>query len=382
MPASSFDFLADSDVHLHDLATSAEALLYADPVACLTRLRAFAEHCTQTYIRRSDLPSHWNDLSQYERLEQIENAKAASRTTLDPLHRIRRAGNAAVHDNEGTLRKAKRQLRHAHTVAVWVHVNVYERQKPQGSFRIPEPPSSSERPARTESNRTSPPEPAPPAPSPHPDTATTSASRNEASPAEDEYFPEPEPPGPGAGTRTWNALKQAGTQASTTVRDATRRAGAGIQSGVRRTGRAVRRSVAYTGQRIRDALAWIVNTIRAVVAAIWRSVCAVGRFVKRLVKRTVLVGAIGALVVYFPAVYATTTGWLPETTQQNMPAPDAVTEQHARWIPPSVQQQVGAYALYGWQTARSGAHAAWDAAVHRGEQLIDRMQNDAEPDAG
>lgn len=382
MPASSFDFLADSDAHLHDLVTSAEALLHADPVACLTRLRAFAEHCTQTYVRRSNLPSHWNGLSQYERLEQIENANAASRATLDPLHRIRRAGNAAVHDNEGTLRKAKRQLRHAHTVAVWVHVNVYEKPEPQAAFRIPEPPSPPERPARTESTRTSPSEPEPPVRAPRPDTATTAEPQDETSPAEDDYFPEPDPPGPGAGTRTWNAVKQAGTQAGTTVRDATRRAGAGIQSGVRRTGRAVGRSVAYIGTRIREALTWVANTIRAAVAAIWRSVCAVGRFVKRLVKRTVLIGAIGALVIYFPAVYATTTGWLPETTQQNMPAPDAVTEEHAKWIPPSVQQQVEAYALYGWQTARSGAHAAWDAAVHRGEQLIDRMQNDAEPGAG
>jgi len=371
MPESNFDFLADTDPDLHDMATSAEALLHDDPVACLGRLRGFAEQCTKTYVRDQSVPTHWEELTQFDRLERLEATNELSRTILNPLHKIRRAGNTAVHDNEGTLRDAKRQLRHAHAVAVWVHVNVYDCPRPRASFRMPSPTSSEEASPATSSSE-------PPVEQASHSEPDEPPNQQESHPNQQSYFPDPEPQGPGLGTRAWDGMKQAGGS----VQNVAAQTAGGIQHGMQYAGRAAKQVTVRTGQGIRDAFAWIYSTICAFFAAVWRVICAVGRFVKRVVKWTVFAVAVGALVVYFPAVYATTTGWLPETTQQEIPAVEVVTETHAEWIPPETQAQVGTYAQTGAQAVQSGVYSMWTAAVAQGQRLWERRSEQTEaPDS-
>ena len=119
--------------------------------------------------------------------------------------------------------------------------------------------------------------------------------------------------------------------------------------------------------------------VRAFFAAIWRTVCAAGRFLKRVLKWTAMTAAIGALAVYFPTVYTTTTGWLPEPTQDKIPPPEAVTETHAEWIPPHVQSQTSTYVCNGWRAAQSGAYAAWSTVVVEGRNLFEEDSEGANP---
>jgi hypothetical protein len=439
MPESNFDFLADTDPDLHDIAMSAEALLHAHPVAAIGKLRTFAEHCTKIYVRENTVPSHWNDFSQYKRLEHLEDTGELQRSILDPLHKIRRAGNDAVHNNEGTLRTAKRQLSHAYTIAVWLHVEVYDQSLPPDSFQIPKSPisetgsatdaSSSKQEQKTDHTSSRQKERAKTSSQKRKQWksayTSTNAERVSSTTSNQERGPSAQKKAEQFAVKlqhrvrhTWYEVKQRGRNIWQTskrsgiyLREKTMQAVARLQRGVQQVWKNVKQdgtqvqetlrcslaeadrgiqriwhlmnqAVMRTGQGIRDVFAWIYNTIYAFFAAIWRGIRAVGRFIKRVLKWTVFAVAVGAFVIYFPAVYATTTGWLPETTQQEIPAVEVVTETHAEWIPPETQAQVGTYAQTGAEAVQSGVYSAWTAAVAQGQRLWERRPGQVEaPDS-
>ncbi|MES3631069.1 MAG: DUF4145 domain-containing protein [Longimonas sp.] len=362
MPASNFDFLADTDPELHDIATSAEALLHTDPVACLTRLRAFAEQCTKTYVREQSVPTHWIELTQFDRLERLEATKKLSRTILNPLHKMRRAGNAAVHNNEGTLRDAKQQLRDAHKVAIWVYTEVHNQSAPNGSYRMPEPPSAS--PAVSP--------PAAPQPTkPFAETETKNA-------ASEPVARPPSSPGPSGVQHTTSDRPEQGPGIGARTKERVAQAAAGFQQGVRNVWQSIKQGVARARQGIQALLAWIYNGIRAFFSAVWRGICAIGRFIKRVLKWTTVAIAIGLFFFYVPTIYGTVTGWLPAETQEAIPAVEAVQETHERVLPPESRTWVKEQAAMGWETAKMQSAALWEASVVRVEAIWQETESAAE----
>ena len=377
MPASNFDFLADTDPELHDMATSAEALLHTDPVACLTRLRAFAEQCTKSYVREQSVPTHWIELTQFDRLERLEATKELSRTILNPLHKMRRAGNAAVHDNDGTLRDAKRQLRHAHAVALWVHTEVHNRPRPDGSYQMPKPSSASTTESATTAPSTEMKTKPPPArsgsrssshrtkeknTSPWPDRRSSSTSSSTKT-TERPLAPGEQARGPGIGTRIQKTMGLAV---------------AGLQRGIQGVWQGIKQGTTRAGQSIQAMFAWIYNVIRAFFSAVWRGFCATGRFVKRVVKWTVVTVAVGLFLFYVPGIYGTMTGWLPVETQEAIPAVEAVQEAHERVLPPESRVWVKEQAATGWETAKVQSAALWEASVVRVEAIWQETEDAAE----
>lgn len=374
MSASSFDFLADTDPELHDIATSAEALLHTDPVACMTRLRAFAEQCTKAYVREQSVPTHWTELTQFDRLERLEATQELSRTILNPLHKMRRAGNAAVHDSDGTLGDAKRQLRHAYSVATWVHTEVHNQSPPNGAYQMPQPPSASPtkpQPARSRSQTDT---------TDTTDTSSLSHGTTDAgSKAEDELFAQPdpspertqlEPPTPGK--------QEQGPGIGARIKDRVAQVTTGLQQGVFNVWQGTKNGIARTGQGIQALFAWIYNVIRAFFSAIWRGFCAIGRFVKRVVKWTVVTVAIGLSLFYVPRIYGTVTGWLPAETQEAIPAVETVQETHERVLSPESRVWVKEQAAVGWETTKAQSAALWEASVMRVEAIWQETEDAAE----
>ena len=114
-----FSFLGTHDSQYVQVAASAESHCLDDPVAALTKIRTLAEMLAEDAAARVDVEDY--DLSQHERLQALRDEGILPEQIADLFHNIRRAGNRAVHDHEGTASEAVGQLKLARQVAVWFH---------------------------------------------------------------------------------------------------------------------------------------------------------------------------------------------------------------------------------------------------------------------
>ncbi len=117
-PSPNFSYLAHHDARLVALATQAEESFATDPPTSIAKLRLFAEVLAKRAAAKVGLLPAPNETQQtlVDRLFDKNVIGAMQRTIF---HGLRRAGNAAVHENRGSANDALHQLKMARELAVW-----------------------------------------------------------------------------------------------------------------------------------------------------------------------------------------------------------------------------------------------------------------------
>ncbi|MBA4191190.1 MAG: type I restriction-modification system endonuclease [Planctomycetaceae bacterium] len=115
-----FQFLATHQPVLVRYATLAERYLFDDPSTALVKLRQFAELLARLAVAEVGVvaTSH-DDFAAI--LAMLRDRRAATVDILDLFHGLRKAGNAAAHEGQGTRSDALHHLRMARQLAVWFH---------------------------------------------------------------------------------------------------------------------------------------------------------------------------------------------------------------------------------------------------------------------
>ncbi len=144
-PSANFAFLAYHDPRLVALTTQAEAVFAHDPVGCLVRLRAFAEHLAKRAA--ANIALYVDDRDTLAELAARLLARGAITPLQDQLFReLRKTGNAAAHEGRGTHADALHQLRMARELAVWFQRSFGSNKKfDPGPFVPPPDPTAPDR---------------------------------------------------------------------------------------------------------------------------------------------------------------------------------------------------------------------------------------------
>jgi len=141
-PSANFAFLASHSESLARLGGLAEWAFHHDPPTTLGKLRLFAEMLAKLVAARNAveiLPTDSFDTV----LRMLRDRSLLPRQPAELFHYLRRAGNAAVHDNVGTPVEALTALKLARQLGVWF-VRGYgkDRRLELGPFRPPQPPEN------------------------------------------------------------------------------------------------------------------------------------------------------------------------------------------------------------------------------------------------
>lgn len=123
-PVGNFQFLGSCDDRLARLATLAERYAFDDPAAALIRLRQFGEFMAKDVAaRHALLPDPASSFD--EVLRRLRARSILPREAADWLFHLKRVGNAAVHDDEGTASEALAALKIARAAAIWFYKSYY-----------------------------------------------------------------------------------------------------------------------------------------------------------------------------------------------------------------------------------------------------------------
>ena len=114
-----FQFLASHGPRIEDIAAQAERLVWVDGPACIGKVRALAEVLAAGMAMRLRVHVHGED--QVNVLRTLDGQGALTDEVRELFHAVRRAGNAALHENKGTTADARAQLRNGWHLAVWFH---------------------------------------------------------------------------------------------------------------------------------------------------------------------------------------------------------------------------------------------------------------------
>lgn len=116
--AGNFDFLRVCDERLCRVATLAERYVFDDPAVCLFRLRQFGEFLAKDIAARHallpDTAASFDDV-----LRNLRARSIISREAADWLYHLKRVGNAAAHEDDGTASDALTALKVARVAAIW-----------------------------------------------------------------------------------------------------------------------------------------------------------------------------------------------------------------------------------------------------------------------
>ncbi|UPT87535.1 type I restriction-modification system endonuclease [Bradyrhizobium barranii subsp. apii] len=142
--AGNFQFLKLHDARLVAYGAAAERYLHDDPNTAIFKLRQFAELLCKSIAARHALYLGERETFE-ETLRRLSLERITPREVADVFHAIRKIGNRAVHDGEGTIRDALSALKFGWQLAIWFH-RVYGKQpgfKPP-PFIVPVAPSQKE----------------------------------------------------------------------------------------------------------------------------------------------------------------------------------------------------------------------------------------------
>jgi ATP-dependent DNA helicase RecQ len=128
-----FSFLEPSLPALTQLASAAESYADVDPAAAIVKLRQFGEAIARIVATRIGVDDGDSD-NQLDRLRTLGKSGAVPRSICDDFHELRKAGNRAAHEQEGSAADAQRLLRRAFDLAKWFRVT----HQP----KLPEPPDT------------------------------------------------------------------------------------------------------------------------------------------------------------------------------------------------------------------------------------------------
>ncbi len=138
--STNFEFLIEADVKLSQLCASAERYFLEDASTCLIKVRQYAEHLTKLVAARHALYVGQGEGFQ-DTLCRLCEKRVIPRQIADVLHRLRKLGNAAVHDHHGTHREALYSLRMARQLGVWFYKTYFDSRFAPGPFVPPPPPT-------------------------------------------------------------------------------------------------------------------------------------------------------------------------------------------------------------------------------------------------
>jgi len=148
-----FSFLAKHDVVLVNHAALAERYVFGDPNSALIKLRQFAELLAQHCAASTGIPVSKQD-SFVDVLNLLWNRGVLGAQVSQLFHGLRKAGNAAAHDNSGDQREALHQLQMARKLAIWFHKSFGHAPKfTPGPFIPPPDPKQAEAALHAELNR-------------------------------------------------------------------------------------------------------------------------------------------------------------------------------------------------------------------------------------
>jgi len=121
LPASAnFAFLKPYGEGLVALGAQAERYFTDDPVTALVKLRQLAERLAPEAAARVGLFASTEE-NQVDLLRRLIDRGVTTREVHELFHGIRKEGNAAVHQNEGSHQEALHQLKAVRALAVWFH---------------------------------------------------------------------------------------------------------------------------------------------------------------------------------------------------------------------------------------------------------------------
>ncbi|RFC62262.1 type I restriction-modification system endonuclease [Fulvimarina endophytica] len=115
-----FGFLSEESPELAKLATLAESYFKSDPPAALFRLRQFGEFMAKEVAARHALLRERSP-SFDETLRLLKMRDVLPREVADLFFHLKRAGNAAAHENRGSASDALAALKIARVVAIWFY---------------------------------------------------------------------------------------------------------------------------------------------------------------------------------------------------------------------------------------------------------------------
>ena len=143
-PSPNFAYLAYHDARLVALATQAESSFATDPPTSIAKLRLFAEVLAKRAAAKVGLLSVPNE-TQQSLVDRLFDKSVIGATQRSLFHDLRRAGNAAVHENRGDANEALHQLRMARELAVWFQRSFGNNRKfDPGPFVPPSAPKKAE----------------------------------------------------------------------------------------------------------------------------------------------------------------------------------------------------------------------------------------------
>ena len=116
---SNFEFLRSEFPALYPLAKEAEFQLYQDSAVALIKLRLFGEKLVDRLFAEHQLVSPTEN-TQHRRLGELNRQGLLPQQVEDILHLIKRKGNAAAHENMGSLADAAVLLKSAHHLGKWL----------------------------------------------------------------------------------------------------------------------------------------------------------------------------------------------------------------------------------------------------------------------
>jgi len=143
-PSTNFAYLAHHDARLVALATQAEEVFASDPPTSIAKLRLFAEVLAKRAAAKVGLLPLPNE-TQQTLVDRLFDKSVIGATQRTIFHDLRRAGNAAVHENRGDANEALHQLRMARELAIWFQRSFGNNRKfDPGPFVPPSPPKKAE----------------------------------------------------------------------------------------------------------------------------------------------------------------------------------------------------------------------------------------------
>jgi len=136
---SNFAFMERHEPVLAELGASAEAYFTPDPNVSLFKLRQLAEQLAQVVAQRHRF---WfgDDESQHQRIQSLLRRGYVEEYQAGLFHKIRRAGNEAVHQLSEQHGVAAKQLRNARGLCVWFESQFGNPDFRPGKFNLPPPP--------------------------------------------------------------------------------------------------------------------------------------------------------------------------------------------------------------------------------------------------
>lgn len=129
-------FLKIYDQSLVDVFDKAESYAHSDPSTSLFKIRQFAEMLAKYTAVKVGI-EEWQASNQVELLKLFKARGVFGDLTLSLFHSIRKAGNLAVHENNGTADEALAQLKMAWHLSVMFHRGFSGNSSFEASYIIP-----------------------------------------------------------------------------------------------------------------------------------------------------------------------------------------------------------------------------------------------------